>query len=135
MPVSVQQRVIAIHPDTKELRTAKILTAALNINRQSTSAEQPLQFRAQFDRSDLGVPYIQDQNMIPINDQGANWDMYRDKYETLVKMDRQVAAANAQQNEKGRTAPAAELDNGQGQHSGGNQSDSPGLASGVTLAN
>jgi len=50
--------------------------------------------------------------MIPINDQGANWDMYRDKYETLVRMDRQVAAANAQQNEKGRTAPAAELDNG-----------------------
>ena len=27
MPISVQQRVLAIHPKTKELRTAKILTA------------------------------------------------------------------------------------------------------------
>lgn len=28
MPISVQQRVLAIHPKTGELRTAKILTAA-----------------------------------------------------------------------------------------------------------
>lgn len=94
MPVSVQQRVIAMHPETKELRTAKILTAALNVNRQSNAFDQPLQYRAQFDRSDLGVPYILDQNMMPINDQGANWDMYRDQYEALMRRDRQAAATN-----------------------------------------
>lgn len=30
IPVSVQQRVIAIHPQTNEIRPAKILTAALS---------------------------------------------------------------------------------------------------------
>ena len=44
-----------------------------------------MQFRAQFDRTDLGVPYILDQFLIPINDQGANWDMFRDQYEVHVK--------------------------------------------------
>ena len=83
-----------MHPETKELRTAKILTAALNVNRQNNSFDQPLQYRAQFDRSDLGVPYILDQNMMPINDQGANWDMYRDQYEAVMRRTRQAAATN-----------------------------------------
>jgi hypothetical protein len=83
-----------MHPETKELRTAKILTAALNVHRQSESFEQPLQYRAQFDRSDLGVPYILDLDMMPINDQGANWDMYRDQYEAAMRMHQQAAAAN-----------------------------------------
>lgn len=80
-----------MHPETKELRTAKILTAALNVNHQVLSFNKPLKYRAQFDRSDLGVPFISDQDMMPINDQGANWDMYREQYEAVLRKYRQAA--------------------------------------------
>lgn len=74
IPVSVQQRVLAIHPKTKELRTAKILTAASSAG---TNSYECLQYRAQFDRSDLGVPYIKDQDLVPINCQGSIWELYK----------------------------------------------------------
>lgn len=45
---------------------------------------EPLKYRAQFDRSDLGVPFILDQNMVPINDHGSNWDIFREKYEDHI---------------------------------------------------
>lgn len=55
VPISVQQRVLAMHPKTLELRTAKILTASDS------------EFRAQFDRPELGAPLIDDYNLVPIN--------------------------------------------------------------------
>ena len=70
MPISVQQRVLALHPKIGELRTAKILTAA------SVSSDR-LEYRAQFDSSSLGVPYIKDHHLIPINIQGANWEIFK----------------------------------------------------------
>lgn len=82
MPISVQQRVLAVHPKTGELRTAKILTAAaLN----SSNEGETLRYRAQFDRSELGVPYISDSHLIPINSQGANWDLFKTKREAAAK--------------------------------------------------
>ena len=43
IPLSVQQRVIALHPETRELKTAKILTAALNVKKTSSgSMYEPL---------------------------------------------------------------------------------------------
>ena len=72
MPISVQQRVLALHPKTGELRTAKILTAA---SAQSDRQE----YRAQFDSSSLGVPLIKDYHLIPINIQGANWEIFKSK--------------------------------------------------------
>jgi len=65
--------VLAIHPLTRELRTAKILTAAVN----NSHSENGFQYRAQFDRNDLGVPLIKDIHIIPINAQGANWEYIR----------------------------------------------------------
>jgi len=40
-----------------------------------------LRYRAQFDRSELGVPYINDCNLIPINSQGANWELFKSSRE------------------------------------------------------
>jgi hypothetical protein len=45
---------------------------------------EPLKYRAQFDRSELGVPFILDQNLLPINDPGSNWDIFREKYEEHI---------------------------------------------------
>ena len=44
IPISVQQRVLAIHPESKELRTAKILTAA--IKKGSLFEIEPQKYRA-----------------------------------------------------------------------------------------
>ena len=64
---------LAIHPQTGELRTAKILTAAVN-NMQSVGC---FEYRAQFDRNELGVPLIKDIHIVPINAQGAIWEHLR----------------------------------------------------------
>ena len=69
MPISVQQRVLALHPKTGELRTGKILSAAPNC--------EILSYRVQFDRSELGALLILDYNLIPINNQGSNWELYK----------------------------------------------------------
>lgn len=82
IPISVQQRVLAIHPETKELRTAKILTAA--IKKGNLNDMEPIKYRAQFDRPELGVPFILDQNLVPIDDHGSNWDIFREKYEEHI---------------------------------------------------
>jgi len=47
-PLTVSQRVLAVHPKTKELRTAQLLTCDAR------------QFHAQFDRPELGVCMIND---------------------------------------------------------------------------
>mmetsp|Transcript_39565 Transcript_39565/g.38082 ORF Transcript_39565/g.38082 Transcript_39565/m.38082 type:complete len:247 (+) Transcript_39565:79-819(+) len=54
-PLIVGQRVLALHPKTKELRTASLLTADVH------------QFHAQFDKPELGVIVIKDQDVIPIS--------------------------------------------------------------------
>ena len=77
VPISVQQRVLAIHPQTYELRTAKILTSAAQVTNGNKT--DSLQYRSQFDRSELGVPYIKDTNVIPIGSHGANWDLIKMK--------------------------------------------------------
>jgi len=56
---------LALHPKTGELRTAKILTAA--VSQTDQIQDLPIQYRAQFDRSELGVPLIKDQDLVPIN--------------------------------------------------------------------
>lgn len=61
IPISVQQRVIALHPETNEIQPAKILTAAnSNFKKMPGRFCEAMQYRAQFDRSDLGVPLILD---------------------------------------------------------------------------
>ena len=70
---------LALHPKTGELRTAKILTAAMSQTDQIQ--DLPIQYRAQFDRSALGVPLIKDQDLVPINIQGANWELFRNKFD------------------------------------------------------
>lgn len=72
VPISVQQRVIALHPSSKELRTAKILCQQVG-----EKQDAPIQYRSQFDNADLGVPYINDSDLVPISSQGANWDLLR----------------------------------------------------------
>jgi hypothetical protein len=54
-PLVVSQRVLAIHPKTKELHTASLLTTDVS------------QYHAQFDIPDLGVIIISDQQLIPIS--------------------------------------------------------------------
>lgn len=125
IPLSVQQRVIALHPGTNELRTAKILTAAMKGNPSIETISEPLQYRAQFDKSDLGVPYIFDVNLVPIDDQGVNWDKYRDQYEASRLQNESPSARESQ------LAIENDLAIGSCQH----QSDSPKLGAGVTLAN
>ncbi len=51
----VGQRVLAIHPKTRELRTASLLTSDVR------------QYHAQFDRPELGVCVISDTQLIPIS--------------------------------------------------------------------
>ena len=54
-PLVVSQRVLAIHPKTKELRTASILTTDVQ------------SYHAQFDRAELGVIVISDLHLTPIS--------------------------------------------------------------------
>mmetsp|Transcript_32335 Transcript_32335/g.23878 ORF Transcript_32335/g.23878 Transcript_32335/m.23878 type:complete len:121 (+) Transcript_32335:1258-1620(+) len=54
-PLIVGQRVLAVHPKTRELRTASLLTADVQ------------QFHAQFDKPELGVIVIRDQDVVPIS--------------------------------------------------------------------
>ena len=77
VPISVQQRVLAIHPNTRELRTAQILTAAVNKNGGNGFS---MQYITQFDRPDLGVHTIADVYMTPVSDTGTNWQMYREQF-------------------------------------------------------
>lgn len=68
-PLVVGQRILAIHPKNKELRTASLLTTDVQ------------SFHAQFDKPELGVIVINDLQLIPIsgseyyyqnNSQGSN---------------------------------------------------------------
>ena len=61
------------------MRTAKILTAAHS--QKDQMQDLPIQYRAQFDRSELGTPLIKDYNVIAINLQGANLELFRSKYD------------------------------------------------------
>jgi len=54
-PLMVSQRVLAIHPKTKELRTASLLTTDVS------------QYHAQFDKPELGVMIVSDTCLIPIS--------------------------------------------------------------------
>lgn len=56
-PLVVKQRVLAIHPKTKELRTASLLTA-----------DGSSYHHAQFDRTELGTMMINDTQLIPITE-------------------------------------------------------------------
>jgi len=51
----VGQRVLAIHPKTRELRTASLLTTDIR------------SYHAQFDRTELGTVMINDLQLIPIS--------------------------------------------------------------------
>lgn len=54
-PLVVGQRVLALHPKTRELRTASLLTTDVH------------SFHAQFDKPELGVIIISDMQLIPIS--------------------------------------------------------------------
>ncbi len=54
-PLVVSQRVLAVHPKTKNLHTASLLTSDVQ------------QFHAQFDKTDLGVAVIADTHLFPIS--------------------------------------------------------------------
>ena len=54
-PLTVGQRVLAIHPKTKGLRTGSLLTTDIR------------SYHAQFDRTELGTMIITDQQLIPIS--------------------------------------------------------------------
>lgn len=56
MPLSVGQRVLAVHPKTGELKTGSILTA------------ESSRFDVRFDNPDLGISLIRDSNLVPIGD-------------------------------------------------------------------
>ncbi|KAF8369540.1 hypothetical protein HHK36_032442 [Tetracentron sinense] len=54
-PLSVGQRVIALHPKTREIHDGSILTVDCNC------------FKVQFDRSELGVEFVRDIDCMPLN--------------------------------------------------------------------
>ena len=54
-PLVVSQRVLAVHPKTKELRTASLLTT------------DAYSYHAQFDRPELGVMIVSDTQLVPIS--------------------------------------------------------------------
>lgn len=54
-PLIVGQRVLALHPKTRELRTASLLTSDVK------------SYHAQFDRPELGVIIINDRQLVPIS--------------------------------------------------------------------
>lgn len=56
MPLTVGQRVLAVHPKTFELKTGSILTSDYN------------KFDVRFDNPDLGIGLIKDYNIIPISE-------------------------------------------------------------------
>ena len=69
-PLVVGQRVLAIHPRTRLLHTASLLTADV------------LSYHAQFDRPDLGVVVLADTHLLPITPS----DYYRPQQPTNLQL-------------------------------------------------
>ncbi|XP_062108592.1 protein ALWAYS EARLY 3-like isoform X2 [Humulus lupulus] len=73
-PLSVQQRVISIHPRTREIHDGTVLTV------------DDSRYHVQFDRPDLGVEYVMDIDCMPLNPMEnlpASFTRHNDCFETF----------------------------------------------------
>lgn len=65
-----------------------------------------IRYRCQFDNTEFGVPYINDTFIIPINDQGANWDMIRQNHRVIEK---EINEENEIENQNNQATLANEI--------------------------